>query len=74
TRCSGGGGVYPLTHPDAARRCGERVAELASEVKADVLVSGCPSAARRLRLANPDLEVQTLEEVLGERILESPTT
>ena len=71
TRCSGGGGVYPLTHPSAALRCGERVAELAREAGADVLVSGCPSAARRIRLANPDLEVRTIEQVLGERILES---
>lgn len=70
TRCSGGGGVYPLTHPVEARRCGERVAELAAEVSADVLVTGCPSAARRLRLANPDLEVQTLDQVLAERILD----
>lgn len=70
TRCSGGGGVYPLTHPEAARRCGERVAELAAEVSADVLVTGCPSAARRLRLANPELEVQTLDQVLAERILD----
>lgn len=70
TRCSGGGGVYPLTHPAEARRCGERVAELAAEVEADVLVTGCPSAARRLRLANPDLEVRTVNQILAERILD----
>lgn len=70
TRCSGGGGVYPLTHPAEARRCGERVAELCREAGADLLVTGCPSAARRLRLAEPDLEVLSLDEALAARLLE----
>lgn len=70
TRCSGGGGVYPLTHPEEARRCGERVAELCREAGGEVLVTGCPSAARRLRLAAPDLEVLSLDEALGARLLE----
>ncbi|MGE0706972.1 MAG: (Fe-S)-binding protein [Planctomycetota bacterium] len=69
TVCTGGGGVYPLTHPDAARACGRRLGDLFRETGADVLVTGCPSAARRLKLAEPELPVQTLDEALEARLL-----
>ncbi|RMG15508.1 MAG: (Fe-S)-binding protein [Planctomycetota bacterium] len=69
TRCSGGGGVYPLTHPAAAARCGAAVLELAREAEADVLVTACPAARWRLaRARRPgDPEVRSLVSVLAER-------
>lgn len=75
TQCAGGGGVYPLTHPDAAQACARGVGDLLraavgpEQARETVLVSGCPSAVRRLRQAEPELEVRSLPEVLEERLL-----
>lgn len=66
--CSGGGGVYPLTHPQAAKTCASNALELFQETGAELLVTGCPSAARRFRQANPDLDVRTLASVVAERL------
>jgi Fe-S oxidoreductase len=65
--CAGGGGIYPLTHPEKARACAGRVLDLFRETKAHVLVTACPSAHRQLRLADPSADVQSLVAVLAER-------
>ena len=67
--CAGGGGLYPLTHPDGARRCAERVLALLAEGPASTLVSGCPDAARRLaRAAPPGVRVLGLAAFLDHRL------
>lgn len=67
TRCSGGGGVFPLTHPASAHACAEQVIELADEITPEVLVTACPSARRRLALAAPGRRVVELPTLLAER-------
>lgn len=63
--CSGGGGVYPLTHPEPAKACAARVLEAFRFTGADALVTGCPGAKRRLLQAEPDAPVLSLVEALA---------
>lgn len=63
--CSGGGGVYPLTHPEPARACAANVLEAFRFTRADALVTGCPGALRRLRDAEPDAPVLGLPQALA---------
>jgi Fe-S oxidoreductase len=67
TRCSGGGGTYPLTHPRPARACADRVLDLYRESHAHVLVTACASARRRFLEADPSLDVRSLASVIEER-------
>lgn len=67
TRCSGGGGVYPLTNPEHAGACASRVLDLFRESKAHVLITACASSRRRLTQADPSLDVRSLAQVLEER-------
>ncbi len=67
TRCSGGGGVYPLTNPGPAGACANRVLDLFRETNAHVLITACASSRRRLALADPSLDVRSLAQVLEER-------
>jgi Fe-S oxidoreductase len=63
--CSGAAGGYPLTHPGPARSCAAKVLDAAAATKADVLVTGCPSARRHLaKAAPPGLEVRGLVGLL----------
>lgn len=63
--CSGGGGVYPLTHPEPARACAQSVLEAFRFTRAGALVTGCPGARRRLLEAEPDAPVLGLTEALA---------
>lgn len=58
--CAGGGGGYPVTNPDGARGCAARVLEAFRASGAEVLVSGCPSAARLIAKADPTVRVTDL--------------
>jgi len=52
TDCSGGGGVYPDTHPEAAvRMARRRVEHDATPDDYDVVATACPSALRQFRRA-----------------------
>ncbi len=68
TICSGGGGVYPLTHPEEAKGCARRVADLVRETAPDVLVTACPSDRQSLERAETGLTIKSLVEVVAERI------
>lgn len=63
--CSGGGGTYPLTHPEPARSCAQRVMDAFRETGAEALVTGCPSAKRRFLEAEPGAPVLGLVEALA---------
>lgn len=65
--CAGGGGGYPVTNPAPARRCGELVLEAFRSTGADVLVSGCPSAARLMSKCDPAARVMDLTALLVQR-------
>jgi Fe-S oxidoreductase len=71
-RCAGGGGLYPLTNPEAATTCGgqvlEGLAELREERDTDVLLSPCASARRRMLQANAEAPVRSLWSYLAERL------
>ncbi len=58
--CAGGGGGYPVTNPAGARGCAVRVLEAFRASGADVLVSGCPSAARLIAKTDPTVRVTDL--------------
>jgi Fe-S oxidoreductase len=51
--CSGGGGLYPLSHPEGAKRMARQRIETDANAdqEADVLVTACPSALRSFRSA-----------------------
>lgn len=58
--CAGGGGGYPVTNPEGARGCAARVLEAFRASGADVLVTGCPSAARLIAKSDPSVRVTDL--------------
>ncbi|MCO5167471.1 MAG: (Fe-S)-binding protein [Planctomycetes bacterium] len=65
--CAGGGGGYPVTNPEGASGCAARVLEAFRASGADVLVSGCPSAARLMAKTDPTARVTDLTGlVVGE--------
>ncbi|MCA8923510.1 MAG: (Fe-S)-binding protein [Planctomycetes bacterium] len=68
TRCSGGGGGYPLTHPEPARSCAGKLAELVDETEAQVLVTACSSTRRQLARARPELRTVGLASFVREQL------
>jgi Fe-S oxidoreductase len=66
--CSGGGGNYPLTHPQESVGCASRALDAFRRTDAEVLVTGCPSAKRQFLRADPALKVETLVGVLAKRL------
>lgn len=64
TACSGAGGGYPLTHPGPAKGCAARVVEAFQRAGADLLVTGCPSAARHISKSAPGVKVVSLNGLL----------
>lgn len=64
--CAGGGGGYPATNPDGARACAARVLEAFRASGADVLVTGCPSAARLIARTDPGVRVTDLTGLVSE--------
>lgn len=53
--CSGGGGLYPVSHPEGAKKmASRRVAQDSNPEPYDVLVTACPSALRSFRRAGID--------------------
>ena len=58
-RCSGGGGLYPVTNPAGATAVAQDLASLAREVAGDdpaVVVTSCPTSRAKLRAAGIDSE------------------
>lgn len=67
--CAGGGGGYPVTNPEGAQGCAARVLQAFRASGADVLVSGCPSAARLIARTDPTVRVTDLTGlVTGEAV------
>jgi Fe-S oxidoreductase len=64
--CSGAGGNYPLTHPDASREVALRALEAFRRTGARTLVTGCPSARRNFEKADPTVAVASLASVLAQ--------
>lgn len=65
--CAGGGGGYPVTNPGPAAGCAALVLEAFRASGADVLVSGCPSAARLMAKSDPAARVLDLTGLIAER-------
>lgn len=63
--CAGGGGGYPVTNPGGARGCAARVLEAFRATGAEVLVSGCPSAARLIAEIDPTARVTDLTGLIS---------
>ena len=68
TRCSGGGGGYPLTHPEPAGQCARNLAELVAETDAEVLVTACSSTRRQLARAESGVQTLGLAAFVRSRI------
>ena len=49
--CCGSAGIYNLVQPDAAQSLGDRKADLISQLKADVVVTGNPGCILQLQAA-----------------------
>ncbi len=70
-RCSGGGGLLPVSMPTAARSIAERRVEEHRELGGGVIVTGCASSVRQFRKAGADvldlvtLLAQSLDAVNG---------
>ncbi|MFO0628008.1 MAG: (Fe-S)-binding protein [Polyangiales bacterium] len=58
-RCSGGGGLYPVTNPGGAGAVAQDLASLAREAAGDdpaVVVTSCPTSRAQLRAAGVESE------------------
>jgi Fe-S oxidoreductase len=53
-RCSGGGGILPVTMPDVAKAAAQRLAAEHERLGGGTLVTGCASSLSQLRRANVD--------------------
>lgn len=62
-RCSGGGGILPVSMPDVARAAGQRLVGEHEQLGGGTLVTGCASSLSQLRRAGADaLDLVTLLE------------
>jgi Fe-S oxidoreductase len=63
SRCSGGGGVLPVSMPEVAREAGARLAQEHARAGGGVLVTSCASSLSQLRRAGVDaLDLIALSE------------
>lgn len=51
-RCSGGGGILPVSMPDVAKAAGQRLADEHERLGGGILVTGCASSLSQLRRTN----------------------